>query len=213
MQVTRIQRLPPLVALVLAACSLIPAEVQRELLPSNTSYKTAEAAFQVLIERHVDKPASNVLLTGALTSVLDEAQKEGLNTGALPGEPPRFSGSTWSDFSRFTDRLDAIVKVTPNADRIKLERAAVEGMAKSMNECHTYYLDPDRAQRFNQPSPTACSRPCAGSARAAGRRSASTCGATRAAISPPPSTSRAPSCARVRSCIRPAATAAERRSR
>jgi len=153
MQVTRIQRLLPLVALVLAACSLIPAEVQRELLPSNTSYKTAEAAFQVLIERHVDKPASNVLLTGALTSVLDEAQKEGLNTGALPGEPPRFSGSTWSDFSRFTDRLDAIVKVTPNADRIKLERAAVEGMAKSMNECHTYYLDPDRAKRFNQPSP------------------------------------------------------------
>ena len=153
MQVTRIRRLLPLVALVLAACSLIPAEVQRELLPSNTSYKTAEAAFQVLIERHVDKPASNVLLTGALTSVLDEAQKEGLNTGALPGEPPRFSGSTWSDFSRFTDRLDAIVKVTPNADRIKLERAAVEGMAKSMNECHTYYLDPDRAKRFNQPSP------------------------------------------------------------
>src|SRR5438309_9031160 len=153
MQVTRIQRLLPLVALVLAACSLIPAEVQRELLPSNTSYKTAEAAFQVLIERHVDKPASNVLLTGALTSVLDEAQQEGLNTGALPGEPPRFSGSTWSDFSRFTDRLDAIVKVTPNADRIKLERAAVEGMARSLNECHTYYLDPDRAKRFNQPQP------------------------------------------------------------
>src|SRR3989442_15229593 len=100
MQVTRIQRLLPLVALVLAACSLIPAEVQRELLPSNTSYKTAGAAFQVLIERHVDKPASKVLLTGALTSVLDEAQKEGLNTGGLPREPPRSSGSTWSACSR-----------------------------------------------------------------------------------------------------------------
>src|SRR5207245_9983865 len=113
------------------------------------SYKTGEAAFQVLIERHVDKPASNVLLTGAVTSVLDEAQKEGLNTGALPGEAPRFSGSTWSDFSRFTDRLDAIVKATPNADRIKLERAAVAGMAKSRDECHASYVDPARGQRLH----------------------------------------------------------------
>jgi len=26
-------------------------------------------------------------------------------------------------------------------------------MARSLNECHTYYLDPDRAKRFNQPQP------------------------------------------------------------
>jgi carboxyl-terminal processing protease len=151
--VIRRSALLAVVALALAACSLIPAEVQRELLPSHTAYKTAEAAFQIIIERHVDKPASNLILTGALSAVMDEAQKEGVTAAALPPDAPRFSGNTWSDFSRFSDRLDAVVKATPNADRTKLERAAVEGMAKSMNECHTYYLDPDRAKRFNQPSP------------------------------------------------------------
>src|SRR5207249_3783214 len=32
-----------------------------------------------------------------------------------------------------------------------LERAATDSMARSMNECHTYYLDPDRAKTFNKP--------------------------------------------------------------
>jgi carboxyl-terminal processing protease len=35
-----------------------------------------------------------------------------------------------------------------------MERAAVDGMARAMNECHTYYLDPNRAKGFNQrPAP------------------------------------------------------------
>ncbi len=62
----RLRTLLPLIAFVAAACSLVPAELQRELLPSNTSYKTAEAAYQVLIERHVDKPTSQLLLNGAV---------------------------------------------------------------------------------------------------------------------------------------------------
>jgi carboxyl-terminal processing protease len=142
-----------LVAFVAAACSLVPAELQRELLPSNTAYKTAEAAYQVLIERHVDKPTSKVLLTGALASVVTEAKKEGASDGALPSGDLALTGSTWSDFAKFSDRLDAIVSATPNADKTALERAAVDGMARSMNECHTYYLDPSRAKTFNQPQP------------------------------------------------------------
>ena len=149
----RLRTFLPLVALVAAACSLVPAELQRELLPSNTQYKTAEAAYQVLIERHVDKPTSAILITGALDSVVTEAKKEGASGGALPSSSLNLTGSTWSDFSKFSDRLDAIVAATPNADRTLLERAAVDGMAKSMNECHTYYLDPTRAKNFNQPQP------------------------------------------------------------
>lgn len=149
----RLRSLLPLLALVIAACSLVPAELQRELLPSNTPYKTAEAAFQVLIERHVDKPSSRTLVAGALTSVTDEAKKQGATDSTLPATPLNLTGSTWSDFAKLSDRLDAIVAATPNADKTKLERAAVDGMAKSMNECHTYYLDPDRARRFNQPQP------------------------------------------------------------
>jgi carboxyl-terminal processing protease len=151
--VIRLRTLLPLVAFIAAACSLVPAELQRELLPSNTAYKTAEAAYQVLIERHVDKPTSTMLLTGALDTVVTEAKKEGATDGVLPSGSLNLTGSTWSDFSKFSDRLDAIAAATPNANKTLLERAAVDGMAKSMNECHTYYLDPSRAKNFNQPQP------------------------------------------------------------
>jgi carboxyl-terminal processing protease len=151
--VIRLRTLLPLVAFLAAACSLVPAELQRELLPSNTAYKTAEAAYQVLIERHVDKPTSTTLLVGALETVVTEAKKEGASDGAIPSGGLNLTGSTWSDFSKFSDRLDSIVAATPNANKTLLERAAVDGMAKSMNECHTYYLDPTRAKNFNQPQP------------------------------------------------------------
>ena len=38
------------VAFVATACGLLPADLQHELLPSQTQYKTAEAAYSVLIE-------------------------------------------------------------------------------------------------------------------------------------------------------------------
>jgi len=148
----RLRTLIPLLAILLSACSLVPAELQRELLPSNTSYKTAEAAYQVLIERHVDKPSSQTLIEGALTSIQTEVNKEApgatFPTGALP-----LTGSTWSDFAKFSDRMDAVIAAVPKADKTLVERAAVDGMAKAMNECHTYYLDPTRAKTFNQPQP------------------------------------------------------------
>jgi len=151
--VIRLRTLLPLIAFIAAACSLVPAELQRELLPSNTLYKTAEAAYQVLIERHVDKPTSKTLLGGALDGAVAEAKKEGASDTGLPSAPLNLTGSTWSDFAKFSDRLDAIVAATPSADKTKIEGAAVDGMAKSMNECHTYYLDPTRAKNFNQPQP------------------------------------------------------------
>ena len=147
----RLRTLLPLVAFVAAACSLVPAELQRELLPSSTSYKTAEAAYQVLIERHVDKPTSTTLLTGALEGAVAEAKKAGATDGMLPSAPVNLTGSTWSDFAKFSDRLDGIVAATPNANKTLLERAAVDGMAKAMKECHTYYMDPERAKTFNRP--------------------------------------------------------------
>jgi carboxyl-terminal processing protease len=147
----RLRTFLPLIAFVAAACSLVPAELQRELLPSNTSYKTAEAAYQVLIERHVDKPTSMTLITGALEGVVAEAKKEGATDATLPSAALNLTGSTWSDFAKFSDRLDAIVASTPNANRTLLERAGVDGMAKSMKECHTYYMDPERARTFNRP--------------------------------------------------------------
>ena len=143
---------PLLLIIVVTGCSLVPADIQRELLPSNTAYKTAEAAYQVLVERHVDKPSSQTLLAGGLKGAMAEVDKEQPNA-SYPTGPLNLTGSTWSDFAKFSDRLDAILGAVPRADKTLVERAAVDGMAKALNECHTYYLDPARAKNFNQPQP------------------------------------------------------------
>jgi carboxyl-terminal processing protease len=141
------------VAFVASACGLLPAELQHELLPSQTQYKTAEAAYSVLVERHVDKPTPEQLIPGALdgvTKYLTDAKIDAAPTV----DRPVLTGSVWSDFAKFAGSLDAVVQRYPTADKTLMERAAVDGMARAMNECHTYYLNPDRAKGFNQrPAP------------------------------------------------------------
>src|SRR6266542_2347639 len=117
-------------AFVATSCGLLPADLQHELLPSQTQYKTAEAAYSVLVERHVDKPTPQQL------------------------DRPTLTGSIWSDFAKLAASLDAVLQRYPTSDKMLVERAAVDGMARAMNECHTYYLNPERAKGFNQrPAP------------------------------------------------------------
>jgi carboxyl-terminal processing protease len=151
----RSRALPLLVTLAFfaSACGLLPADLQHELLPSQTQYKTAEAAYSVLVERHVDKPTPQQLIPGALDGVakyLTDAKIDAAPTV----DRPVLTGSVWSDFAKFAGSLDAVVQRYPTADKTLMERAAVDGMARAMNECHTYYLNPDRAKGFNQrPAP------------------------------------------------------------
>lgn len=137
-------------AFVVSACSILPPELAQDLLPSQSQYKTAEAAYSYLIERHVDKPTSTTLVPGALTGV-----ENYLKTAKIDAAPvvdrPQLTGSEWSDFAKLTAAMDAVLAHYSGAKKELLERAAVDGMARSMNECHTYYLDPDRAKTFNRP--------------------------------------------------------------
>jgi carboxyl-terminal processing protease len=151
----RLRALPLLlvVALVASGCGLLPAELQHELLPSQTQYKTAEAAYSVLVERHVDRPTPQQLIPGALdgvTKYLTDAKIDAAPTV----DRPTLTGSQWSDFAKLAASLDAVVQRYPSVDKTLMERAAVDGMARAMKECHTYYLNPDRAKGFNQrPAP------------------------------------------------------------
>ena len=171
-----------LVAVVLSACQIVPPDVAKQIIPERTEYKTLEAAYHVLLERHVDRPAPEQLLTSALDGAeaylrrtpaqatpapsvqpnLMTAQPSGTPAPAAPAsrgagcvdlkiDRPKFSGSTESDLSKASEALDKAVAACKTADRTQLERAAIDGMAKGMNECHTYYLDPDRAKSFNRP--------------------------------------------------------------
>lgn len=144
-----------LFALLFAACQLVPAEVADQILPERTDYKTLEAAYHVLLERHVDKPIPQKLLTGALDGADEYLAKSKDDKGAgcqgLKVERPRFTDASESDLAKASAALDKAVAACQGADKVQLERAATDGMAKAMAECHTYYLDPDRAKDFNQP--------------------------------------------------------------
>ncbi|MFN2521081.1 MAG: S41 family peptidase [Candidatus Limnocylindria bacterium] len=145
----RSRLLPLLLATAFAAsCGLVPPEVTRQI-GGQSSYKTAEAAFHVLLERHVDHPGSEQLLAGALDSVEAQLKKDGIADAKV--DRPTFTGSTESDFAKFSETLNVVGQNYAGEKPETLERAATEGMAKSLNECHTYYLDPDRAKTFNQP--------------------------------------------------------------
>lgn len=135
------------------ACGLLPTVTEQlppDLVPNASSeYRTANAAFHVLLELHVDKPTSEQILAGAIEGAnqyLADQAGGGVQVGT-----PAFAGGTESDFQEFAAELDEVVAANPSIDPVLLERAATDGMARSMNECHTYYLDPERARGFNQP--------------------------------------------------------------
>ena len=147
-----LRRLPLVIVLAVVAvgCSILPPELAHELLPSQTQYATASAAFQIIIDKHVDKPSSTTLIPGALDSVATYLKTANIDANPVV-DRPTLTGSEWSDFAKLSASLDAVLARYPNAKKDLMERAAVDGMARSMNECHTYYLDPDRAKTFNRP--------------------------------------------------------------
>lgn len=136
-------------ALLLTSACTITLPVQATPVPVATSYATVEAALRVLVEHHVAKPDSKLLLGGAALDV--GAHLKGRGT-PVEVEPPAFSGKTEDDLRAFGSYLDQVLQKTPSVAKTELERVAVNGMAKSTAECHTYYLEPDRARTFNQPS-------------------------------------------------------------
>src|SRR6266571_6074134 len=139
-----------LITVAAVGCSILPPELAHELLPSQTEYATASAAYQIIIDKHVDKPTSKTLIPGALDGVVAYLKSSNIDANPVVDRPD-LTGSEWSDFAKLSASLDAVLARYPAAKKDLVERAAVDGMARSMNECHTYYLDPDRAKTFNRP--------------------------------------------------------------
>ena len=143
-------RFRPVLLLVAALMVSSCAAVQELPLPrAQTNFATAEAAFNILIERHVDKPGSPQLLNAALDAVQTLLVKMGDPSQTVT--KPAFTGNPQSDFAKFASTLNDVIAANPKEDPKLVEQQATDGMARSMNECHTYYLDPSRAKGFNAP--------------------------------------------------------------
>lgn len=149
-----------LVIAIATGCQIVPDGIAKDLFPTRTttSYRIAEAAFNQLIERHVDRPDSKLLITGAFDAVDAQLAKEGTPPAY---DRPVLTGNSPSDLAKLAETLDLLAVKYPKLDpelekagldRPKhLERIATDGMARSLKECHTYFLDPSRAKTFNKP--------------------------------------------------------------
>ena len=145
---------------VVAGCQIVPGDIAKDLFPTRatTSYRVAESAFNQLIERHVDRPDSKLLIIGALDALDAQLVKEGTPPAY---DRPVLTGNAQSDLAKLAETLDLLAQKYPKLDPElekagldrprHLERVATDGMARSLKECHTYFLDPNRAKSFNQP--------------------------------------------------------------
>ena len=131
-------------AVLVSACSI---SEQPPIAPSH--FKTAQTAFRILIEIDVNKPGSPQLMNAALDAVQAQLVKDGAPVPTIAH--PEFTGNPESDFAKFSASLDTVITTNPAEDATKLEHVATEGMASTLKECHTYFLDPDRAKGFNAP--------------------------------------------------------------
>src|SRR5437879_4460048 len=88
-------------AVVAVSCSILPPDLVRELAPSQTHYTTLQAAYQIIIDKHVDKPTSKQLVPGALNGV-----ESWLKAQKVADDPvvdrPDLTGSEWSDFAKLS---------------------------------------------------------------------------------------------------------------
>jgi len=135
--------------LIVSSCSAIQQQQDQSIPRAQTNFATAEAAFNILIERHVDKPTSSQLLNAAIDAVATLLVK--MNDPSQQVAKPTFTDNPQSDFAKFAASLNAVLAANPKEDPKLVEQQATDGMARSMNECHTYYLDPTRAKGFNAP--------------------------------------------------------------
>ena len=95
-----------------------------------------EQAFARLMDEYIEPVNSSRLLDAAWTSLGPEADAEGV---PLPVKPA-FSDDRSSDIGLF--RAAYIKLATGTPDATKLRYAAIKGMAATLQDCHTYFLNP-----------------------------------------------------------------------
>ena len=156
-------RLRPAVAALLLVFSLVlgtagPAAAWAPLLrsaPIGQAAPAAEALVQVnavedaynLLQRYFAHPLdSRDLLLAGWQAVAAEAEVLGV---ASPGPAPALAGDPAADLPRFRTALfEYITRLEARPAGFMPGHSAVRGMARSVEEGHTFFLDPQRYQDF-----------------------------------------------------------------
>jgi hypothetical protein len=103
---------------------------------------TVRMAYTLLLDKYYKPLKSDDLLHTAWSGVMDEAGKSANHTAA---DAPKLTGQRDADFAAFSSSFDA---ATGQGDKAKYAFAAVDAMARSLNDDHTAFLDANLYKQF-----------------------------------------------------------------
>ena len=104
---------------------------------------TISSAYRDVMREFIRPLDSTSLLTAAWQGATDEVSKEGV---ADPGvAAPQFSdASADADWQTFANSYDSLSQATDGqVDQVKMAFGSITQMAKSVDEGHTFFLDPE----------------------------------------------------------------------
>lgn len=104
-----------------------------------------QRAFDLLLDRYVQPLSPTHLLRAAWREIADEADAQGV----LPPDPLHLASVDRDSSLQMRLQLSAYARgAAPWPDGCNPMRAAIRGMASSVQESHTYYLEPERYRDY-----------------------------------------------------------------
>lgn len=103
-------------------------------------------AYDLLLDRYVQPPRPAELLNAAYDAVATELSAAGV--GVRPSSPLQDGAGRDEAWAGFQTRVSTLLKGTSLPPAFDLSAAAINGMAKFLNEGHTAYLTPQQYQDF-----------------------------------------------------------------
>jgi carboxyl-terminal processing protease len=112
-------------------------------LMTGSHARTISNAYQAIQRTFIRPLDSSSLLNAAWQGALAEAAKEGVSNPGVAA--PKLTGSSAdANWQAFAASYDTLSKATDGkVDQVQLAFAAVAKMADSVNEGHTYFVDPE----------------------------------------------------------------------
>lgn len=105
-------------------------------------FSAFESAYNLLLNRAVERPAPTALLNAAWDGLLSEAKQEGVQTDGVPR--PTLSGERNAALDGFEAAAGKLtIRRGASIDAVKLNYAAAAAMADSLGDSHTTFLAPD----------------------------------------------------------------------
>ncbi len=98
--------------------------------------------WQSIVDYHIASPPPGPLLLAAWREAGAEARTRGLN----PGPEPALTGGPDEIWAAFSEAYLALLHASPQAAWDAYRYAALTGMTRSLNDCHTFFLPPVRSE-------------------------------------------------------------------